>query len=205
MQKTKNNPEYVAELKCKILEAAMRAFVVKGIRGVKMEDVAKEVGISKRTLYEMYMSKSDVLYEGLLFYHQQREKKFEQASAKCRNVMEVVLTVYRMKVEQFKQTNPLFYSELVKYPQVQDYLNQHNQLVREKSLAFIQRGVDEGFFRKDLDYNLTGRLFDSLGRYIMQNELYRQYSIEAIFKNLVFVTLRGLCTEKGIKAIEEML
>jgi len=39
----------------------------------------------------------------------------------------------------------------------------------------------------------------------MQKELYRQYSIEDIFRNLVFVSLRGLCTDKGIKAIDEML
>ena len=119
--------------------------------------------------------------------------------------MEILLEVYRHKVEEFKNTNPLFFADMVKYPPVLEFLTEQNKNVRSKSLAFIQRGVDEGYFRSDLNYALAGMLFDAMGQYIMEKQLYRQYSIEEIFKSFVFVSLRGICTEKGIKAIEKLI
>ena len=110
-----------------------------------------------------------------------------------------------MKVANFKNTNPLFFTEMVKYPELQVFLEEQNNHMRENSLLFIQRGVDEGYFRADLNYKMAVLQFDAMGEYVMQKELYRQYSIEDIFRNLVFVSLRGLCTDKGIKAIDEIL
>jgi hypothetical protein len=94
---------------------------------------------------------------------------------------------------------------MIRYPQVKKFLDEQNNLMRDKSHDFIQRGVEEGYFRADLNYQMAVLQFDAMGEYIMQKELYRQYSIEDIFRNLVFVSLRGLCTDKGIKAIDEML
>lgn len=110
-----------------------------------------------------------------------------------------------MKVSNFKETNPLFFTEMIRYPQVKKFLDEQNNLMRDSSYGFIQRGVEEGYFRADLNYQMAVLQFDAMGEYIMQKELYRQYSIEEIFRNLVFVSLRGLCTDKGIKAIDEML
>ena len=110
-----------------------------------------------------------------------------------------------MKVSDFKETNPLFFTEMIRYPQVKKFLDEQNNLMRDNSYGFIQRGVEEGYFRADLNYQMAVLQFDAMGEYIMQKELYRQYSIEDIFRNLVFVSLRGLCTDKGIKAIDEML
>ena len=119
--------------------------------------------------------------------------------------MEILLEVYHMKVSNFKETNPLFFTEMIRYPQVKKFLDEQNNLMRDNSYSFIQRGVEEGYFRADLNYQMAVLQFDAMGEYIMQKELYRQYSIEEIFRNLVFVSLRGLCTDKGIKAIDEML
>jgi signal recognition particle GTPase len=93
----------------------------------------------------------------------------------------------------------------VKYPQVLRFLNQENQTNRTKFQQFLERGINEGFFRSDVNYELTTRLFDALGNYVMQNQLYRQFTIEEIFKNLIFVTLRGMCTARGAATLEEMI
>ena len=77
--------------------------------------------------------------------------------------------------------------------------------MRNDMLKFMERGIYEGYFRDDVNYELAWRLFDALGKYVMVNQLYRQYTIEEIFQNLVFVTMRGLCTEKGIKALDHIV
>ena len=127
MQETKNISPYKKGLRDKIITTAMEAFAQKGIRHVKMDDVAKELGISKRTLYEIFDKKEDLLYEGVKFYLGDRRTQMETKAQECKNVMEIILQAYKLKVEEFRQTNPCFYTDLVKYPKVARYLAQQNQ------------------------------------------------------------------------------
>ncbi len=205
MQETKEISAYKQGLRGKILETAMNAFGEKGIRAVKMDDVAVDLGISKRTLYELYDNKEQLLFEGVKVYNEQRQIQIKEKTKNCGNVMEILLTVYRIKVEEFRQTNPLFYADLVKYPKVARFLHQQNQYIHTEMQKFIQRGVSEGFFREDVDEALTMHLFDALGEYVMMNQLYRRYTIEDIFKNIIFVSLRGICTEKGVVALDRII
>lgn len=205
MQDFKDISDYKLNLRERIPDVAMQLFTERGINAVRMDDVAQTMGISKRTIYELYDKKEDLLFEVVVKHFKQRMDRMEQAVSHCSNVMEILLEVYHMKVSDFKSTNPLFFLEMVRYPLVKRFLDEQNELMRDHSLAFIQRGVEEGYFRSDLNYQMSVLQFDAMGDYIMQKELYRQYSIEDIFRNLVFVSLRGLCTDKGIKAIDEML
>ena len=205
MQENIEISKYKRELQRKIPEVAMKLFTERGISAVRMDDVAQTMGISKRTIYELYNKKEDLLFEVVVKHFRQRLDALESATARCSNVMEILLEVYRMKVADFKNTNPLFFTEMVKYPEIETFLVEQNNHMRENSLRFIQRGVDEGYFRSDLNYQMAVLQFDAMGEYVMEKELYRQYSIEDIFRNLVFVSLRGLCTDKGIKAIDAML
>lgn len=205
MHETRAITAYKKELRSKILMTAITDFRRRGIRAVKMDDVAAELGISKRTLYEIFDKKEDLLFEAMKQYYGERRERIHMKVQHCANVMEIILTVYRIKVEEFQQTNPNFFVDLVKYPQVLRFLNQENQTNRNRFQRFIERGVNEGFFRSDVNYELSIRLFDALGNYVMQNQLYRQFTIEEIFNNLIFVTLRGMCTARGAATLEEML
>ena len=205
MQETKNISPYKQGLRDKIITSAMLAFAKKGIRQVKMDDVASELGISKRTLYEIFDKKEDLLYEGVKYYLGERRSQMEQRAKSCNNVMEIILLAYKQKVEEVRQTNPCFYTDLVKYPKVARYLAQQNQQMLTNMTKFIERGIEEGYFRKEVNPELVARLFDALGKYVMEQQLYCLYTIEDIFTNLVFVTIRGICTEKGIEVIKQWI
>jgi hypothetical protein len=119
--------------------------------------------------------------------------------------MEIILVAYKLKVEEVRQTNPLFYSDLVKYPKVARYLGQQNQQMLTNMTKFIERGMEEGYFRKEVKPELVARLFDALGKYVMEQQLYLDYTIEEIFMNLIFVSIRGICTKKGVEAIDKWI
>lgn len=205
MQETKDISPYKQGLRDKIITSAMMAFAKKGIRQVKMDDVASELGISKRTLYEIFDKKEDLLYEGVKYYLGERRNQMQQKAQNCNNVMEIILLAYKLKVEEVRQTNPLFYSDLVKYPKVARYLGQQNQQMLTNMTKFIERGIEEGYFRKEVKSELVARLFDALGKYVMEQQLYFNYTIEEIFMNLIFVSLRGICTKKGVEAIDKWI
>ena len=205
MQENSEISQYKLGLRDKIVDTAMKLFTKKGVRLVRMDDVAHKLGISKRTIYELYEKKEDLLYEVVVCHFKKRQAAMAKVLRECPDVMEILLEVYHQKVRDFKNTNPLFFSEMIRYPQLQKFLNEQNVEMRQHSIDFYHRGVEEGYFRADVNYELAVKLFDVMGQYIMEQELYRTYSIEEIFKNMVFVSVRGMCTERGVKAIDKIL
>jgi len=205
MQETKPITKYRLALREKILTTAMTAFAKNGIKAVKMDDIAQSLSISKRTLYEIYDNKELLLYEGIKRYEQEREAEMKRLQSNKANVMDMLLQSYKVKIEEFRMTHPTFYTDLVLYPKVQAFLENNKDKYHERFMHFLKQGVREGFFRQDVDYELVTIMLDAIGQRIMNDQLYRQYTIEHIFKNMVFVTLRGFCTPKGTRAIDGIL
>ena len=203
MQEKKTITAYKNGLRGVILKTAMQAFVEKGIRAVKMDDIAESLAISKRTMYELYATKEELLYQGVKAARESRKEKLMEI-AKGKDLMEILLKVYHIRVEEANATNPLFYDDLVKYPRVLRYLSREKKNSRESMIQFFERGVQEGYFRDDINYELAALLFDALGRYIQEERLYNKYSIKEIFRGMPLVLLRGLCTAKGIEKLQKI-
>ncbi len=183
----------------------MLLFAQQGIRAVKMDDIATSLAISKRTLYELFDDKETLLAVGLQKYQRlHQEQKFEVIRQSA-NVMEVILKFYEMHLEESRVVNPLFYSDLEKYPAILDMLRREQQNQMDSFLDFMMRGVEEGYFRKGVNYKLIGHMFEALTKYMMEKRLYEAYSIEELYSNMLFVTLRGFCTEKGVRVLDEKI
>lgn len=192
-------------LRERILETAMHAFIAKGIKAVKMDDIAQRLGISKRTLYEIYENKERLVYECLKKYREDKDREMTILYEKSTTVMDMILHLYRYKVEEFRSTSPDFYADMVKYPSVVELFTEDSRQSHEHFIGFLMRGVEEGYFRKDVDMELVSRIFTALTYYIMENQLYKDFSIEQIFHNLVFVSLRGFCTPEGVNLLDHYL
>ena len=203
MQEKKSITAYKKGLREVILKTAMKAFTEKGIRAVKMDDIAESLAISKRTMYEIYATKEELLYEGVKTFREKRRAKFIELG-KEKDLMEILLKVYHMRVEEANAVNPLFYDDVVKYPRVLRYLTREQKNSREDMKLFFKRGVEEGYFRDDLNYELAVHLFEAIGRYIKEERLYNKYSIKEIFRGMPLVLLRGLCTEKSIEKLKKI-
>ena len=203
MRKTKEITAYRQSLRSKILQAAITAFAQKGIKAVKMDDIAKSLVISKRTLYEIYENKELLLLEGLKEYRAHNDKEYQRLAAESANVIDLVVGVYLRKVEEFKVTCPQFYADLVKYPSVLRMLHAERKRTNDSLVSFFLRGVEEGYFRKDVDSNLMAMLFTAVSDFVMNNQLYKAYSIEQIFHDMVFVSMRGYCTATGIELLDK--
>ena len=203
MKDSKIITPYMVGLKDRILETAMTAFAAKGIKAVKMDDIAQMLGISKRTLYEIYYNKECLLYEGVKKFKQIKDEELMTLYQQSPNVIDIVLHVYRKKVEDFNKSCPEFYADMSKYPSVVDFLHEDYQQSHERFIGFLKRGVEEGFFRSGVDLELVSRMFSAISTYIMEHALYKEYSMEQIFQNLVLVSLRGFCTTEGVKLLDQ--
>ena len=205
MQDLKEATSYRIALKDRIMEAAMKLFRERGIKAVKMDDIAQQLGISKRTLYEIYEDKEKLLYYCIVTYDRRRHTYMENYSLEGHNVIDVIVEAYRMKLRETRTVNPLFYEDIMKYPQVEQYIKEEHERMREGFVLFMQRGVDEGFLRSEINYQMVPHLLDAVGQYVMNTQMLKKYPADELFDNLFLVSLRGLCTIKGYQLLADAI
>lgn len=205
MQVLRETTAYRASLRERIIEKAMQDFSRHGIRAVKMDTLAKELGISKRTMYEIFEDKETLLFEGIKVYGDRKQEYMRSYAEEGHDVIDIIMEAYHMKVEEVRAVNPNFYLDLIKYPRLAQHMKEAQQKSREGFLAFMKRGVDDGYFRSDVNYELVPHIFDALGQYILSNSLVQQYSVEELFSNGFLIALRGFCTDKGLHTIDKLM
>ena len=205
MQVLRETTAYRASLRERIIEKAMQDFSRHGIRAVKMDMLAKELGISKRTMYEIFEDKETLLFEGIKVYGERKREYMHSYAEEGHDVIDIIMEAYHMKVEEVRAVNPDFYLDLMKYPRLAQDMKEAQQKSREGFLAFMKRGVDDGYFRPDVNYELVPHIFDALGQYILTNSLVQQYSVEELFSNCFLIALRGFCTDKGLHTIDKLM
>ena len=189
------------EVKGKILVTAMSLFKREGIKRVKMDDIAQALSISKRTLYETYENKEQLLCEGVIYEHQLRQEQLRQFTEQAENEIEVVMEFIRQEIVLLGGINPLFFSELAKYERVVELLNEEHEQKRLHSMEFVKRGVEKGYFRSDINYDIVTKMSDAVVQHVMMTRMYEEYPLSEIFRNHVDILFRGICTDKGIAAL----
>jgi AcrR family transcriptional regulator len=205
MQNINELTNYRKGLKTKILDTAMMLFKKNGIKAVKMDDIANYLSISKRTLYEIYDNKEDLLLEGVKNDVAMRRKNMEEFRQSNDDVLQVILHFYQVKLIEIGSVNPDYYLDMRKYKKVIDYF-EGNKVEQKKAAEIIfRRGVDEGYFLPQLNYDIVNRLGDAAMDYVMSSKLYERFALKDIFKNFVSVLLRGYCTEKGQTLLDTKL
>lgn len=206
MSVLKETNAYRQQLKGRIMETALKAFTQQGIRAVKMDAIASELSISKRTLYEIYEDKEHLLFETIKNYDERKRQTLtEYAQQDNHHVIDIILEAYRLKLKEIRSVNPLFYTDILKYPKLAQYIKNNNERARERYTAFMQRGVDEGYLRPDVNYQMIPYMMEAISQYILISKLLDKYSFEEMFTNYFLVSLRGLCTQRGIKVIDEAM
>lgn len=205
MLDVKNISAYRESLKEKILAVAMSAFFEKGVKAVKMDDIANSLSISKRTLYEIYKNKEDLLFEGIKRHKQTKKENLRMYAAGSTNVMDFILHSFKLTIAEIRSTDPTFYSDLLKYPKILKYFEEETKNTQDEFFAFLNRGIEEGYFLANINYDLVTSLLDAQYRHVMMAQLYKKYTMEEICNNLIYVSLRGICTIKGIRVLDASL
>lgn len=205
MIKTGTPNEYRRELKKKILQHAMDEFRKNGIRAVKMDSIAKDLGISKRTVYEIYQDKEAILIDGIRTKFENGKQKMHEQRESSGNVIELLAVFYKMQMEDSGQVSPQFFADVEKYPKALALINEISQERDRLAVGFFQRGVEEGYFLDNIDYDIVIQVAKNTSQSIMMNHLFTKYPMRKLLKNMLTLYLRGLCTVKGVEQLDQLI
>ena len=157
-------PGYKEEAKFKIINASRVVFAKKGYHDATMDDVAKELGVSKGALYSYFKSKEDLLKEISLQGHQTLRTILSE-TCKCDNLEAALEQVYTTITEKYKG-NLHTHFEVISLASHDDKIRkivfEDYQKDIEAVEVFLEEKKKQGFIRLDVDARVLSELFTSL-------------------------------------------
>lgn len=198
--------QYRQELKDRIISYAMPEFYKRGIKAVKMDEISQGLHVSKRTVYEIFGDKEELLLAGMKRQLEENRSKLENfAKTQAKNVIDIISYVYKLQMERNGMVGVLFYEEVHKMPRVVNFFQENHAHEREESVRFFEAGVKEGLFRNDVDFNVVMDIGHVMMEEIMHHQLYRVHSMQEIYDNYILCLIRGFCTERGLEQLDRAL
>jgi AcrR family transcriptional regulator len=193
------------ELKERIIVTALTAFKKNGIKSITMDDVAALLKISKRTLYEIFEDKETLLLECVIYHQHLSKKMLEGIVASSTNVLEIILKCYQKSVEVLRETDRRFIDDIKKYPGVHEIMVNCRKQDNEVVTAFLKKGVTQGLFREDINYEIIQLLLRKQFDILKQTDICSQYSFLEVYESIILTYLRGISTQKGADELEKFI
>ena len=196
---------YKKNLRPAILEEAMRRFREYGIRAVKMDDIAKNMGISKRTLYEVYSDKEDLLVDVVKSLLKQRNESLQEFALKRDDAIDILIEALRQQMEFSASTHANFFNDLKRYPAVEKMLKHYQKEQEISTMAFFENGVRQGFFISSIDFNIFHKITSGSIDMIRSDAFFKNLTYKQLLANYQFVIIRGICTQKGLERLDDFI
>ena len=193
----------------KILQQVSDLYLKYGIKSVSMDDVSRELGISKKTLYEYFNDKTDLVSKFLDFQISKIRTVFEEEREDDNNAIDHLLEISHIITGFFKNFSPTIHYDLQKYyPEVFKSLFEYKRVHMFASvIANLERGIREGFYRSDINPELIAQFYVSrIEAFLMADSLNgREYTTNELFAEMFTYHIRGIASKKGIEYFEKKI
>ena len=191
---------------CKhIIEVAMKAFYARGVRNVTMDDIAHELTMSKRTLYQLFSDKETLLLACIEEQKMQHAFLMQQRMEQTDNVLDLVMYDFGLRLTLIKGITPQFFQDIARFPKVVESMQNDRIQHREKAVEFLQHGVKQGLFREDVNFEIIYTILMNHVDSASATGCFQQFSPAEVFKHLVFFVLRGCATPKGMEMMDDYI
>jgi AcrR family transcriptional regulator len=189
-------------MKSRILFKGTQLFFRYGIKSVTMDSIASELGISKKTIYQHFPDKDSMVLQVVECFIAEDLKKWEDLDAKYSNVIEKMFKSFEMLKDMLENMNPRLLYEIQKYfPQAfQKFIQYKEEITIKKIQLDFTRGIEEGYFRSDIDVELLARLRMAEVDLAFNPDFYPNNKLSLFETQLTFsdIFMRGILTEKGL-------
>lgn len=190
-----------------ILQKTFDLFAKFGIRSISMDDICREMGISKKTLYTYVSSKEDLINKLLEGQRIKQNEAILCVESKELNAIDSLLEVSKTLHKKLVKVNPTMAYDLVKYyPEIfKKHSIDKRKILSKRIKSNISKGIEEGYYRSDLDIDLIAQLYLKKLEDIFDPEFWvnEKYSFDKIFKTMFVNHIRGISNQKGIDYLEQ--
>jgi TetR/AcrR family transcriptional regulator, cholesterol catabolism regulator len=195
------------DIKDKILKGAMELFLKYGVRSVSMDDIARHLAVSKKTIYQYFTDKDDVVSRVASNHLEKTRTEFDAYRTNSKNAIDELVTISRCLKKDMQEMNPSLLFDLHKYhPKAWNvWLEHKNKYIRDSVVKNLVQGIEEGYFRPEINPEVLAAVrlelvqlgFDEL---VFPHDKFNLAVVQVqIFEHFIY----GLLTDKGRKLYEK--
>lgn len=178
-----------------IIICALQLFKKYGVKSVSMDDISKELGISKKTLYKFFVNKNHIVENTIDYLFDQHFEKIDRILEKEISSLEKVILIYRYGISQILSQSPVFYYDLKKYhlAEHKNYDEYRKKIVFGIIQGLMEKAQQENKIRKDVDLQLFCEInFYKLDIILRDSDFNQRYTLRQILTHLIVFNLRGI-------------
>lgn len=195
------------ETREKILEGVEALFMKYGVRSVTMDDIARHLAISKKTLYQHFADKDDLVYKMSESFLERAFRQYEAITRDSKNSIEELSKISVCMKHDMEHLNPSMLFDLQKYhPKAWNlWINHKTKVITESVIRNIRQGIDDGYFRSEINPEVMAitRLILIENAFDAQQFPRDRFNFAEVQSQLFEFFVHGLCTDKGKKLYQK--
>ena len=190
-----------------IITRAGEIYMKYGLKSVTMDDMARQLSISKKTLYKYVSDKADLVKKVMSSFKEQDQQEVTLICQNAQNSIDEVFGISKKVVEILADTHPSIFYDLEKYyPEAWEIMcNHHDHFVMDCVKKNLDKGKEEGLYRSDLNTDIIAKVYTSRMDEIFSEDLFpaSQYNRAELYLELFRYHIRGIASPKGIEYLKE--
>ena len=191
----------------KIVSGSLELFMKYGIKPVTMDMIAQELGLSKRTIYENFADKDELVRCCVDKMDEERNRSFTEILENSSNVIVALFRIMRQTIKVMSSVNPLFNKDIKKYFHEihQSKFKSSENCRKQQAAELLEKGKREGLFRQDVDVKIIAEIYLAQIKSMNYEDVFPEelYSKKELVEHLLVNLLRGIATPKGMEMIEK--
>lgn len=189
-----------------ILQAAFSLFMKYGVRSVSMDDLANDLGMSKKTIYNAFPSKEDLINRVIKIHLDRDEKEITKIIRESDDAIEEMVAISNHVLQFLMQIKPSLIFDLKKfYPSCWDLIEKrHFYFVRQTIRKNIERGQHENLYRQDINPDILSKIYVSLSNAVINPDIFplSEYDILDLIKETLQYHLHGIVSVTGKEKLQ---
>lgn len=196
-------------MKEKILEKSTDMFLNYGFKSVTMDDIANEMGISKKTIYTHYKNKTKLVEDSTMYMFDIISSGIDHICDLQKNPIEELYEIKKFIMMNLKNEKSSPQYQLQKYyPKVHNALRlKHFEVMQKCVIKNIEKGIELDIYRENLNIEFVSRIYFSGIHSIKDQQFFplEQFPISILMDDYLEYHLRGIVTPAGRKVLNKII
>lgn len=192
-----------------LLDSAHELFLKYGIKSVSMDDIARLLGISKKTIYNLVKSKKGLVHSVVSAHIDKEEQIINDITTDAINALDEIISIARHVQSILKSMKPSLTYDLKKYhPQTWELIeNGHFNFIEKHVQQNLVRGIKEGYYRKELRTDIIPKLFVNISRVVADGDFTHNTDLSQaeVHESAILYHLNGIVNNNGRAQLQEYL
>ena len=191
----------------KLLKGAEALFLKYGVRSVSMDDIARHLSVSKKTLYQYFVDKDEIVTQVAQSHLNLNRSQFDGIAAGAKNALDELMRINACMKRMMQGMNPTLLFDLKKYHvNAWELWTEHrNKHIRESVIRNVKQGMEEGLFRTNLNPEVLAMIRIETIQMLFNTDVFPadRYNLIDVHAQALDHFMYGLLTDKGRKLYEK--